>query len=411
MDKAKLQLAVEELLKDYRSPADILGPEGLLKQMTKAVLERAMAAELTHHLGYEKHAAAGRGSGNSRNGTTRKKVQSDFGEVELEIPRDRNGTFEPQLIGKHERRFTGFDDKIVSMYGRGMTTREIEAHLREIYGVDVSPTLISEVTDAVNEELRRWQNRPLEPIYGIVYMDALMVKTRYEGRVDNRAVYTAIGVDMEGNKEVLGLWMSGNEGARQWLQLLTELRNRGLKDVLIACVDGLKGFPEAIEAVFPKAEVQLCIVHMTRASLNFVNWKERQKVAGDLKMIYGAATAAQAEMELAEFEQKWGRKYPTIGPLWRRNWERVIPFFAYPPEIRRVIYTTNAVEGLNRSLRKVIKNRGSFPSDDAALKLLYLAQKNASANWKFVQGWRDALTQFTVRHGERIEAALARPAK
>jgi putative transposase len=239
----------------------------------------------------------------------------------------------------------------------------------------------------------------------------LMVKTRHEGRVDSRAVYTAIGVNLEGRKEILGLWMSANEGARQWAQLLTELRNRGLKDMLIACVDGLKGFPEAIEAVYPKTEVQLCIVHMTRGSLNFVNWKERKAVAGDLKMIYRATTAVQAEIELTAFEDKWGRKYPTIGPLWRRNWERVIPFFAYPPEIRRVIYTTNAVESLNMSLRKVIKNRGSFPSEEAALKLLYLALKNASAKWTFVQGWRDALTQFTLRHGERIEAALARPVK
>ena len=411
MDKAKLELAVDELLKEYRTPADIVGPEGLLKQMTKALLERAMAAELTHHLGYQKHAAEGRGSGNSRNGTTRKTMQGDFGEVELEIPRDRNGSFEPQIVGKHERRFTGFDDKIISMYARGMSTREIETHLRELYGVEVSPTLVSEVTDAVTEELRRWQSRPLEPIYGIVYMDALMVKTRHEGRVDSRAVYTAIGVNLEGCKEILGLWMSANEGARQWAQLLTELRNRGLKDMLIACVDGLKGFPEAIEAVYPKTEVQLCIVHMTRGSLNFVNWKERKAVAGDLKMIYRATTAVQAEIELTAFEDKWGRKYPTIGPLWRRNWERVIPFFSYPPEIRRVIYTTNAVESLNMSLRKVIKNRGSFPSEEAALKLLYLALKNASAKWTFVQGWRDALTQFTLRHGERIEAALARPVK
>jgi len=411
MDKKKLEVAIDALLKEYRTPADIVGPEGLLKQMTKALLERAMAAELTQHLGYDKHAASGRGSGNSRNGTSRKSIQGDFGEVELEVPRDRNGSFEPQIVGKHERRFAGFDDKIISMYARGMTTREIEAHLQEIYGIEVSPTLVSEVTEAVSDELRKWQSRPLESIYAIVYMDALMVKTRHEGRVDNRAVYTAIGMNMEGNKEILGLWMSGNEGSRHWVQVLTELRNRGLKDVLIACVDGLKGFPEAIESVFPKTEVQLCIVHMTRGSLNFVNWKERKEVAGDLKMIYRAATADEAEMQLTEFEEKWGRKYPAIGPMWRRNWERVIPFFAYPPEIRRVIYTTNAVESLNMSLRKVIKNRGSFPSEDAALKLLYLALRNVSAKWTFVQGWREALTQFTLRHTDRINEALARPSK
>ena len=370
-----------------------------------------MAAELTHHLGYEKHAAGGRNSGNSRNGTSKKSVQTDHGAVELEVPRDRNGTFEPEIIPKHERRFTGFDDKIISIYARGMSTREIESHLREIYGVDVSPALISEVTDGVLEELRRWQSRPLEPMYAVVFMDALMVKMRHEGRVESRAVYTALGMTMEGNKEVLGLWTSANEGARHWGQVLSELRNRGLKDVLIVCTDGLKGFPEAIEAVFPKADVQVCIVHMTRASLNYVNWKERNAVAMDLKRIYRAATVEQAERELRGFEETWGKKYPPIGALWRRNWERIVPFFSYPPEIRKVIYTTNAVESLNMSLRKIIKTRGSFPSEEAALKLLYLALRNTGAKWKLVQGWRDALTHFTVLHGDRIEAAMARPMK
>lgn len=411
MDKAKLEKAIDALLKDYQSPEQIIGPEGLLKQMTKALLERAMAAELTHHLGYEKHAVSGRGSGNSRNGNSKKTIQSDHGAVELEVPRDRNGTFEPQIIGKHERRFTGFDDKIISMYSRGMSTREIETHLRELYNIDVSPALISEVTDSILDEMRKWQSRPLEPIYPIVFMDALMVKFRHDGRVENRAVYTAIGLNMEGHKEVLGLWTSANEGARYWVQVLTEMRNRGLRDVLLACTDGLKGFPEAIESVFPQAEVQLCIVHMTRGSLNFVNWKERRAVAADLRKIYCAATADLAELELTAFEETWGSKYPAIGPLWRRNWERVIPFFTYSPAVRKVIYTTNAVESLNMSLRKVIKNRGSFPSEEAALKLLYLAIRNASVKWRFVQSWRNALTQFTIHHRERIEAALARPAK
>lgn len=396
---------IDELLKDYQKPEDIIGENGLLKRFVKAVLERAMNAELTHHLGYEKHDPAGYNTGNSRNGTSGKKVKGEFGELEIEVPRDRASTFEPQILPKHQTRFTGFNDKIISMYARGMTTREIESHLKEIYGVEVSPALVSQVTEAVSEEVKRWQNRALEPIYGIVYLDALYVKMRHEGRVENRAVYVAIGVDLEGQKDVLGLWCSANEGSKFWLSVLTDLKNRGVKDMLIVCVDGLKGFPQAIEAVFPMAQVQLCIVHLVRASLKYVTWKERKQVAADLKPIYRAATAAEAEMNLESFMATWGHKYKAIGKLWKENWERVIPFFAFPEEVRKVIYTTNAVEALHRGLRKIIKNRGSFPSEEAALKLLYLALENISEKWETVQHWRAALNQFEILWGDRIRAA------
>ena len=399
---------LDELIKDYKKPEDLIGETGLLKQLTKALLERAMNAELTQHLGYEKYDPAGYNSGNSRNGTTPKTVQGDFGAMVVETPRDRNGSFEPQILPKHQTRFEGFDDKILSMYARGMTTREIQGHLREMYGVDVSATLVSDVTDAVLDEVRAWQNRPLEPIYGIVFLDALYVKMRHEGRVENRAVYVALGVDLEGRKEVLGLWTSGNEGAKFWLGVLTELKNRGVRDVLIACVDGLKGFPQAIESVFPETRIQLCIVHLVRASLNYVNWKERKRVAADLKAIYRATTAIQAELELTEFMARWGNKYQAIGKLWKENWERVIPFFEFPADVRRVIYTTNAVESLHMSLRKVTKTRGSFPSEEAAMKLLYLALRNVSAKWDAIQHWRQALNHFQMIWGERIERALSR---
>jgi putative transposase len=406
MGEVKTEL-IDELLNGYQKPEDIIGENGLLKQLTKALLERALNAELSAHLGYKKHEAAGQHSGNARNGKSSKTVAGDFGEMVVETPRDRNGTFEPQILKKHQRRFEGFDDKILSLYARGMTTRDIQAHLEEMYGVEVSPALISEVTDAVLEEVKAWQGRALEPLYPIIYLDALFVKMRHEGRVENRAVYVAIGVNLEGRKEVLGLWTNASEGAKFWLAVLTELRNRGVKDVFIACVDGLKGFPQAIEAVFPQAQVQSCIVHMVRASLNYVNWKERKQVAGDLKPIYRAATAEQAELALEEFAAKWGGKYQAIVKLWRDNWARVIPFFAFPEEVRKVIYTTNAVESLHMSLRKVIKNRSSFPNEEAALKLLYLALRNASRKWETVQHWKSALNQFEVLWGERIRAALS----
>jgi putative transposase len=398
---------LDELLKDYQKPEDMMGENGLLKQLTKALLERALKSELTHHLGYGRNEDAAATGSNRRNGSSRKTLKGEFGEFEIAVPRDRESTFEPRMVAKNQTRWTGFDDKILSMYARGMTTREIQGHLEEMYKVQVSPALISQVTDDVMEEVKAWQSRPLEPLYPIVYLDALYVKMRHEGRVENRAVYVVIGVSMEGHKEVLGLWTSANEGAKFWLSILTELKVRGVKDILIACVDGLKGFPQAIESVFPQAQVQLCIVHLVRASLNYVNWKDRKAVVADLKPIYRAATAEQACEERDRFEEKWGRKYPAIGRLWREQWERVIPFFAFTPEIRKVIYTTNAVESLHMSLRKVIKNRGSFPSEDSALKLLYLALRNASAKWQTIQGWKEALNQFEILYGDRVRKALA----
>jgi putative transposase len=399
---------LDELIKDYKKPEDLIGETGLLKQLTKALLERALGVELTQHLGYEKHDPAGYHSGNSRNGASPKTVSGEFGEITVETPRDRNSSFEPQILKKHQTRLDGFDDKILSMYARGMTTREIQGHLQEMYGVEVSPTLISEVTDAVMEEVRLWQSRPLEPLYAIVYLDALYVKMRHEGRVENRAVYVAIGVDLDGRKDVLGLWTSANEGAKFWLAVLTELKNRGVRDIFIACVDGLKGFPQAIESVFPETRIQLCIVHLVRASLNYVNWRERKPVAADLKAIYRAATEAQAGLELTAFIARWGHKYQAIGRLWKENWEHVIPLFDFPPEIRRVIYTTNAVESLHMSLRKIIKTRGSFPSEEAAMKLLYLALRNVIEKWEVLLYWKPALNHFQMLWGERIQAAKNR---
>jgi putative transposase len=397
---------IDKLLINYQKPEDIIGENGLLKQLTKALLERAMEAELTTHLGYKKHDPAGYGSGNSRNGTSKKKLKGDFGEMDLAVPRDRQASFEPQIVPKGETRFTGFDDKILSMYARGMTTREIQAHLQEMYHTDVSPTLISNVTDAVIEEVRVWQARPLDPVYPIVYLDALMVKMRDNGVVENRAVYVALGITLEGQKEVLGLWTSASEGAKFWLQILTELKNRGVQDIFIACVDGLKGFPQAIQTVYPQATVQLCIVHLVRASLNYVSWQDRKRVANDLKAIYRAATVEQAAQQLDLFRIGWDRKYPTIALLWQRHWEQITPFFAFPPEIRRVIYTTNAVESLHRSLRKIIKTRGSFPSEEAALKLLYLALRNVTKKWGPLPSWKAALNHFALLWEARFPERL-----
>ena len=396
---------VDELLVNYKKPEDIIGDNGLLKRLTKALLERALSAELTEHVGYDKHDPAGYNSGNSRNGSSKKKLKGEFGEIELETPRDRNGSFEPEIVSKGQTRFTGFDDKIISMYSRGMTTREIEGHLREMYGVDVSPTLISNVTEAVMEEVKTWQSRPLDEVYPILYMDALRVKMRDGAHVENKAIHVAIAVNLAGHKEVLGLWAAQNEGAKFWLQVLTELQNRGVKDIFIACVDGLKGFPEVIESVYPRAEVQICIVHMIRASLSYVNWKQRKPVAADLRQIYQAATAQDASEQLDAFAQKWDGRCPMVSQIWRRHWDRITPFLAYPAEIRKVIYTTNAVESLNMSLRKIIKMRGSFPNEEAALKLLYLALRNASKKWTMpIQNWTAALNRFSILWPDRMPA-------
>jgi putative transposase len=396
---------IDEILKDYKNPEDIIGENGLLNELTKRLLERAMAAEMTQHVGYEKHDAAGQNSGNSRNGNSAKTLKGTFGTMPIEVPRDRNGTFEPQIIGKHQTRWTGFDDKIISLYARGLSTREIKQHIEEIYHVEVSPALISSVTEEVIDDVRAWQNRQLDEVYPIVFLDALQYKVRDGGHVRNKAVYVAIGVDMNGLKEVLGLWIAQTEGAKFWLQVVTELKNRGVTDIFIACVDGLKGFPEAIEAVFPKTEVQLCIVHLVRHSLKYVGWKQRKEVAHDLKVIYTSATDVEAEMRLNEFAAKWDAKFPLISKSWRANWARVIPFFAHPPEIRRVIYTTNMIESLNMSLRKVTKTRSSFPNDDALLRLLYLALRNIEKRWtKVIPHWSSALNRFAIVYEDRMPA-------
>ena len=397
---------IDNLLKNYKKPEDLIGENGLLKQLTKQLLERAMSAEMTEHVGYEKHDAAGNNSGNSRNGSSAKTIKGTFGKLALELPRDRNGTFEPQIIEKHQTRFTGFDANILSLYARGLSTREIQQHLKEIYHADVSPGLISNVTDEVLDEVKTWQNRQLDAVYPIMYLDAIQFKVRDNGHVKNKAIYLVIGVTMEGLKEVLGLWIAQTEGAKFWLQVVTELKNRGVTDIFIACVDGLKGFPEAIESVFPQTVVQLCIVHLVRHSLNFVGWKQRKEVAADLKTIYSAATAEEAEQRLTEFGLKWDAKFPPIAKSWRSNWARVIPFFAHPPEIRKVIYTTNAIESLNMSLRKVTKARGSFPNDEAVSKLLYLALRNIAKKWTMpIRDWKAALNRFAIIYENRLPAA------
>ena len=394
---------LDELLKGYEKPEDMLGPGGLLKKLTAALVERALSTEMTAHLGYRKHDPAGHGSGNTRNGTSSKTLKTQQGKLPIEVPRDRNGTFEPQLVKKHQTHFDGFDDKILSMYARGMTVRDIQAHLQELYGVEVSSDLISRVTDAVLDEVKSWQNRPLDPIWPIVYLDALVVKVRDQGTVGNKSVYMALGVNLQGTKEVLGLWIEGTEGAKFWLKVVTELKNRGVRDLFIACCDGLKGFPEAIEAVFPQTVVQTCIVHMIRNSLSYVTWKDRQAVVAALKPIYNADTAALAETALADFEKAWGRQYPTVVRSWKTNWERVVPFLAFPRDIRKALYTTNAIESVNAQLRKVLKNRGHFPSDEAVTKLLYLALSNAQKKWTMpIKNWKAALNQFAVYFPGRL---------
>ena len=393
---------LDQLLANYQNPEDLIGADGILKQLTKKLVERALDAELTHHLGHGKHQPVSNSTGNTRNGFSRKKLKGEFGELPIEVPRDRHGTCDPQIVEKHQTRWTGFDDKILSLYARGMTVREIQAHLQEMYGAEVSPSLISSVTDAVADEVKAWQSRPLDAVYPIVYLDCIHTKVR-EGAVRVKAVYLALGINLAGEKEILGLWIAQNEGAKFWLQVVTELRNRGVQDIFVACVDGLKGFPEAIEAVFPHTSVQLCIVHMVRHSLNYVSWKRRAEVAADLKRIYQSSTADEAELRLGEFEAKWDDDYLPIGQSWRRNWPRITPFFDFPPEIRKVIYTTNAIESVNMSLRKITKNRGSFPSDEALLKLFYLALRNISKKWTMpIRDWKAALTRFTISYEDRL---------
>lgn len=394
---------LDSLLADYKKPEDLIGEDGLLKRLTKKLVERALEAEMAEHLGHARNEPVANSTGNTRNGKSKKTLKGEFGELPIDIPRDRHGSFEPQLIPKHQTRWTGFDDKILSLYARGMTVREIQGHLEEMYGTEVSPSLISSVTDAVIEDAKAWQSRALDALYPIVYLDCIHVKARDAGAVRTKAVYLALGINLSGEKELLGLWIAQTEGAKFWLAVVTELRNRGVQDIFIACVDGLKGFPEAIEAVYPKTAVQLCIVHLVRYSLNYVSWKLRKAVAADLRAIYAAATAAEAETRLMEFDEKWGKDYPSIVLSWQRNWERIIPFFDYPPEIRKVIYTTNAIESVNMSLRKITKNRGAFPNDEALLKLFYLALQNISQKWTMpIRDWKAALNRFTIQFDDRM---------
>ncbi len=394
---------IDSLLADYKKPEDLIGEHGLLKQLTKALVERALQAEMAEHLGHDKHETVNNATGNTRNGKSRKTLKGEFGELPIEIPRDREGSFEPLIISKHQTRWAGFDDKILSLYARGMTTREIQQHLTEMYGTEVSPTLISTVTDGVMDEVKQWQSRPLDAVYPVIYLDCIHAKVRDAGSVRTKAIYLAIGINMEGHKEILGLWIAQTEGAKFWLSVVTELKNRGVQDIFIACVDGLKGFPEAIETVYPHAIVQLCIVHMVRNSLNYVGWNKRKEVAADLRLVYSAATIDEAEQALADFEDKWNNAYPPIARSWRNNWQRIIPFFDYPPEIRRIIYTTNAIESVNMSLRKVSKNRGSFPNDEAVIKLFYLALSNIAKKWSMpLRDWKSALNRFTIQFNERM---------
>lgn len=394
---------LDGLLADYKKPEDLIGDNGLLKQLTKALVERALQAEMAEHLGHGRHEPVANPAGNTRNGKSVKTLKGEFGELPIEVPRDRHGSFEPQIVPKHQTRWAGFDDKILSLYARGMTVREIQGHLQEMYGAEVSPTLISSVTDAVIDEVKAWQSRPLDGLYPIVYLDCIHVKARDAGAVRVKAVYLALGINLAGEKELLGIWIAQTEGAKFWLQVVTELKNRGVQDIFIACVDGLKGFPEAIETVYPKTAVQLCLVHLVRHSLNYVSWKIRPEVAADLKLIYQSATAEEAERQLAEFERKWDAAYPPIAQSWRRNWTRVTPFFDYPPEIRKVIYTTNAIESVNMGLRKITKNRGAFPNDEALLKLFYLALRNISKKWTMpIRDWKAALNRFTIHFTDRM---------
>src|SRR5918911_1813060 len=384
---------IDNLLKDYKTPEEILGDNGLLKQFTKAVLERALQAEMTEHLGYERHDSSGDNSGNSRNGKSEKTLKGDFGQLPLDVPRDRNSTFDPQIIPKGQTRFDGFDDKILSLYARGMTVREIQGHLLELYATDVSPDLISRVTDAVLEEVREWQNRPLEAVYPVIFFDALRVKIRDEGVVRSKAIYLALGVLPDGTRDILGLWIENTEGAKFWMKVFNDLKTRGVGDILIAVTDGLKGMAEALAAVFPATTLQTCIVHLIRNSLDYASWKDRKQLAAAIKPIYSAPSAEAALAALDAFERSsWGQKFPTVVAAWRRAWDKVIPFFAFPPAVRKVIYTTNAIESINARLRKIIKTRGHFPSDDAATKLIWLALRNITADWgRAAPDWKSAM--------------------
>jgi putative transposase len=393
---------VDELLAGAKTEQEIFGPGGVFSQLTKRLAERAMEVELTNHLGYEPHQEPPGGVGNTRNGSTPKTLITDHGPVDIKTPRDRDGSFEPKIVRKRQRRFEGFDEKILALYARGMSTRDIEGHLAELYGVSVGRDLISQVTDAVIEDIKAWQQRPLDDVYPVLYLDALALKIRDGASVQRKACYLAMGITMEGRREVLGMWFQATEGAKFWMQVLNELKQRGVRDILICCVDGLTGFPEAIEAIFPDTVVQTCIVHLIRTSLKYVPRREYDKVTKDLRLIYTATDVDAAADALEAFDEKWGKRFPPIVKAWRENWEYVIPFMAFPDEVRRVIYTTNPIEALNRQLRKAIKTKGHFPNEEAARKLIYLCLMNATPKWTKVAGWTKALLAFKIHFGDRL---------
>jgi putative transposase len=397
---------IDELLAGASTEEEIAGPGGVLAQLTKRLIERAMEVELDDHVGYERHQEPSGGAQNQRNGTSPKTLLTEHGRVQIDAPRDRDGSFSPKIVKKRQRRFQGFDDKILALYSRGLSVRDIRAHLAEIYGVEVSLDLISRVTDAVMDDVREWAKRPLEDIYPILFLDCMVLKIREGGTVQRRALYIAMGVTLDGDRDVLGMWFQETEGAKFWMQVLQDLKQRGVRDILICCVDGLKGFPEAIEAIFPMTTVQTCLVHLIRTSLKYVPRREREQVAKDLKPIYTAKDADQAHAELEAFDEKWGQRFPPITQAWLNAWEYVIPFLAFPAEVRRVIYTTNAIEALNRQLRKAIKTKGSFPTEDAARKLVYLALQNATPQWTRTRNWTVALLAFKIHFGDRVPDAI-----
>ena len=403
-DRKKLEAIAKELAKDIKSEKDL---SDLSRELVKLTVEAALGAEMEEHLGYAKHSLSGRNSGNSRNGSSPKTLKGDHGEVEIETPRDRSGSFSPQFVKKGQTRLTHFDDQILALYAKGMSTRDIVSAFQEMYGADVSPTLVSKVTESVLERVLEWQSRPLDKLYPIVYLDCIVLKVRQDKRVINKSIYIALGINLEGQKELLGLWIAESEGAKFWLSILTELQTRGVKDIFIACVDGLSGFPEAINTAFPQTKIQLCIVHMVRNSLRFVSWKDRKGVAADLKKIYQSVSVDEAEGELESFAKHWDGKYPSIGKSWRKHWPNLITLFDYPDEIRRVIYTTNAIESLNSVIRKAINNRKIFPHDQSAMKVVYLAIDAAAKKWTMpIRNWKPALNRFMIEFTDRMPETM-----
>lgn len=404
MNQDKLKALAAELAKDIKTEKDL----GVLaQQLVKLTVETALNAELVEHLGYDKHDPAGRGSGNSRNGTTSKRLKGQHGDVLIDTPRDRNSSFDPQFVRKGQTRLTQMDDQILALYAKGLSTRDIVAAFKEMYGADVSATLISKVTDAVLDQVIEWQNRPLDALYTIVYLDCIVLKIRHNKRVINKSMYLALGINLEGHKELLGMWLAETEGAKFWLAVLTELKTRGLQDILIACVDGLKGFPEAIAAEYPQAKIQLCIVHLVRNSLRYVSWKNYKAVTADLKRIYQSATEVEARQELDRFAATWDEQYPKIAQSWRGNWDNLITLFEYPPDIRKAIYTTNAIESLNSVIRKATRRRKLFPSDESAQKVVFLAIQDAAKKWTMpIHNWKAAMNRFIIEFGDRVSVHL-----